>query len=88
MADEKPKTQKSRMSSAKIAAIVFGVILFLVIIGFVIFIARDNKVGKPGVRNTSLSYSNRLPLLGANGSPLNSASISSGGGYGGKFNSY
>ena len=66
MADEKPQTQKGKMSAGKIAAIVFGVTLVLAIIGFLIFVARDNKVGKPGVRNTPLTSNNRIPLINKN----------------------
>jgi flagellar basal body-associated protein FliL len=84
MANDESKTQKGKKSNTgMIMLIVTMVILALVILYFVFFDKKVNRVSS--VRNTPLTSGNRIPLLNAN-SPINSAAISLNGGYGGKFN--
>ena len=87
MADENKEPQTGKRSNTGMIMLIVTMVILALVIGYFVFFDKKGY-NTSSVRNTPLTSANRLPLLGANGSPLNSASISSGGGYGGKFNSY
>lgn len=74
----------SGKSYTKLPLIVAIVTIVLAVLGLWYMMSRSTRV----VRNTNASYNNVGRALLNPNKAINSASISSGGGYGGKFNSY
>ena len=84
MANEESKTQNGKKSNTGTIMLSVTMVILAIFIGYVVFIDKKGY-NTSSIRNTSLTPSNRIPLLSAN-SPINSAAISSNSGYGGKFN--
>lgn len=85
MANEESKTQKGKKSNTGIIMLVVTLVILSLVIVYFVFLDKKGY-NTSSVRNTPLTSSNRLPILNTNNSPINSAAISSNGGYGGKFN--
>jgi len=84
MANEESKTQNGKKSNTGIIMLIVTMVILALVIGYFVFLDKKGY-NTPSVRNTPLTSSNRVPILKTN-NPINSAAISSNGGYGGKFN--
>ena len=84
MANENKEPQKGKKSNTGIIMLIVTMVILALVIGYFVFFDKKGY-NTSSVRNTPLTSANRIPILNAN-SPINSAAISSNGGYGGKFN--
>jgi len=84
MANEESKTQNGKRSNTGVIMLIVTMVILAIVIGYFVFFDKKGY-NTSGVRNRPLTSGNRVPILSAN-SPINSAAISSNGGYGGKFN--
>ena len=84
MADENKEPQTGKRSNTGVIMLIVTMVILALVIGYFVFFDKKGY-NRSSVRNTPLTSANRLPLLNPNNA-INSAAISSNGGYGGKFN--
>ena len=86
MTEKETQTQTGNKSNTGIILLFVTIVILAFVMGYFIFFDKKGY-NTSSVRNTPVTSSNKLPILNTNNSPINSAAISSNGGYGGKFNS-